>query len=70
MVPLPDCLGLTLAAAGKLLAAAGWEIANYACTGPYRPPDGREDTGRVVRLRVVGARRVELLLAYVDTHHQ
>ncbi|MBC7325150.1 MAG: hypothetical protein H5T99_07535 [Moorella sp. (in: Bacteria)] len=67
---LPDCLGLTFLEARKILAAGGYQIINYTFTGPYVPPAGKEDTGRVVRLRLVGAGQVNLVLAYVDTHHQ
>ncbi|MDN5345150.1 MAG: hypothetical protein PWQ18_1264, partial [Clostridia bacterium] len=66
---LPDCLGWTLAEARELLNAGGWEVRNYFFTGPSVPPGGEENKGRVVRLRLVGASQVELVLAYVDTHH-
>ncbi|GEA15240.1 MAG: hypothetical protein PWR22_117 [Moorella sp. (in: firmicutes)] len=67
---VPDCLGLTLAEAKRLLAASGWQVHNYSFTGPLRPLPGEEEEGRVVRLRLVGAGQVDLVLAYVDTNHQ
>ncbi|WP_406678408.1 PASTA domain-containing protein [Moorella sp. ACPs] len=67
---VPDCLGYTLAEAKRLLAAGGWQVHNYSFTGPLRPFPGEEEEGRVVRLRLVGAGQVDLVLAYVNTHHQ
>jgi len=66
----PDCLGLTLAEARKLLAAEGRQLRNYFYTGPRRPGSSEENKGRVVRLRLVGADQVDLVLADVDTDHQ
>ncbi|MDN5326954.1 MAG: hypothetical protein PWP41_1650 [Moorella sp. (in: firmicutes)] len=66
----PDCLGFTLAEAREVLAATGWQLQNYTYTGPRRPAPGEEDAGRVVRVRLVEAGRVDLVLAYLDTDHQ
>jgi len=63
---IPDCLGMTLAETRELLTAYGWKIKKYYFTGPWHPVAGKEDNGRVLRLRLVGACQVELVLAYVD----
>ncbi|MBE3571658.1 MAG: hypothetical protein IMW95_01710 [Moorella humiferrea] len=67
---LDECLGLPLAEAKRLLAAGGWQIWRYSFTGPLRPLPGEEEAARVVRLRLVGADQVDLVVAYVNTHHQ
>lgn len=64
---LPDCLGLTLNETRELLEARGWQLKDYFFTGLWHPVAGKEDEGRVVRLRLVGANQVELVLVYVDT---
>ncbi len=66
-MPLPDCIGLTLAEAKKMLKAGGWQLKRYFFSGLWPPDKNEEKEGRVVRLRLLtGTNQVELVLTYID----
>lgn len=64
---IPDCLGFTLAETRKLLAADGWQVADYFFTGPCDVVSAQEERVRVIRLSLVEANQLRLVLADVDT---